>query len=90
MARRETGNRYAEAALASLRKAIGTRELYLALHGTEPGRQDLQALRNRLNPARSNPGADFLGLCAERVPGLGDMTLAEFFGIEAGEEEGGR
>jgi len=75
------GKRFAEAALGAIRDAISPRELYVALYGAEPSRQELQAFRNRLNPARSNPGADFLGRCVESVPELRSMTLSEFFAL---------
>ena len=81
MDRNMDDKRFAEAALAAIRKVVSPRDLYVALYGVEPGRQELQAFRNRLNPARSNPGADFLGRCVDSVPALRSMTLSEFFGV---------
>jgi hypothetical protein len=77
----ETGDQYIKAATDSIKTATNLRHLYVAIHGTEPNRQDLQRFSNRLNPARSNPGADMLGLCVLHIPALHGMTLKEFFGI---------
>lgn len=77
----EAGDQYIKAATDSIKNAIPLRQLYVAIHGNEPSRQDLQRFSNRLNPARSNPGADMLGLCVLHIPALHEVTLKEFFGI---------
>ncbi|WP_286241191.1 hypothetical protein [Neptuniibacter halophilus] len=82
----EEGDQYKKAATEAIKNAIPLRQLYIAIHGQEPTRQDLQRFSNRLNPARSNPGADMLGLCVEHIPELHQLTLKEFFGL--GREEG--
>lgn len=84
-ARKEVGDQFKKAATDAIKSAIPMRELFAAIHGEEPSRQDLQRFANRLNPARSNPGADMLGLCVLHAPALHDMTLKEFFGIGTGE-----
>ncbi|MBF6649154.1 hypothetical protein [Methylobacter sp. BlB1] len=77
----ETGDQYIKAATDVIKGAGSLRDLYIAIHGNEPSRQELQRFSNRLNPARSNPGADMLGLCVKHLPCLHDMTLRDFFGI---------
>lgn len=89
MTEQDQGRRFAAAALMVIRAAISPRDLYVALYEAEPSRQELQAFRNRLNPSRGNPGADFIGLCADRVPALRGMTLGEFFGIAGRNEADG-
>lgn len=82
MARRlPDSERYIAAAVRAIRGERTWPELYQVLHGTEPEGLQAQQLNNRLNPTRSNPGADMLGFCVERLPELHDMTLREFFGI---------
>lgn len=80
----EAGEQYIGAATEAIKRAGPLRQLYVAIHGQEPSRLDLQRFANRLNAARSNPGADMLGICIEHLPALHDMTLAEFFGIKKG------
>lgn len=75
------GRKYIEAATTAIKTEIPLRQLYIAIHETNPSRQDLQQFANRLNPSRSNPGADMLGLCVAHIPAMHDMTLAEFFGL---------
>lgn len=77
----EAGEQYIRAATDSIKGAGSLRELYQAIHGMEPTRQELQRFANRLNPARSNPGADMLGVCIQHLPSLHEKTLKEFFGI---------
>jgi len=77
----ESGGGYTKAATDAIKASCPLRELYMAIHGVSPDRQELQRFTNRLNPARSNPGADMLGLCIEHLPSLHKMTLKEFFGI---------
>lgn len=79
---KEGGEQFIKAATDAIKSAGPLRQLYVALHGCEPTRQELQRFINRLNPARANPGADVLGLCVEHLPALHTMTLAEFFGIK--------
>lgn len=83
----ETGHHYIKAVTDAIKNAGSTRELYLAIHGVEPSRQELQRFINRLNPSRCNPGADMLGLCVEHLPSLHNMTLKTFFAIEGPETE---
>lgn len=83
----EAGDQYIQAATDSIKSAVPLRQLYVAIHGIEPSRLDLQRFSNRLNPSRSNPGADMLGLCVQHVPALHQMTLQEFFGITGGDDE---
>lgn len=78
----DEGRQYIEAATTAIKTAIPLRQLYIAIHGINPSRQDLQQFANRLNPSRSNPGADMLGICVAHTPALHDMTLAEFFGLD--------
>lgn len=73
--------RYIEAATRAIRGDRTWGELYRALHGADPQGLQAQLLNNRLNPSRSNPSADMLGFCVERLPELHHMTLGEFFGI---------
>lgn len=77
----ETGEQYILAATQAIKGAGALRDLYVAIHEAEPSRQELQRFANRLNPSRSNPSADMLGLCVEKLPALHDMTVADFFGI---------
>jgi hypothetical protein len=84
----EAGEQYIRAATDAIKNAGSLRELYVAIHGTEPGRSELQRFANRLNPSRSNPGTDMLGVCVAHLPSLHDVTLKEFFGItENGESD---
>ncbi len=78
----EVGGQFIEAATAAIKAAGPLRELYIAIHGHQPSKVELQRFINRLNPARSNPGTDMLGLCVQNLPELHDMTLKEFFGID--------
>ena len=79
---KDESNRYVVAATEAIKSAGALRALYTAIHGTEPSRTEYQRFLNRLNPVRSKPSADMLGLCVEHSPSLHNMTLAEFFGIE--------
>lgn len=79
----EQGQKYIEASVAAIKAAASLRDLYMAIYGHDPSRLELQQFRNRLNPTRSNPGADLLGLCIEHLPELHEMTLREFFRIRA-------
>jgi len=81
----EDGQQYKLAALENIKKTIEPRRLYQDIHGEDPERKELQRFLNRLNPNRSNPGADILGLCVEHTKKLHTMTLAEFFGIQTAE-----
>jgi len=80
----EAGDRYRLEAMTKIQESSDTRALYIAIHGGDPAptRDDLQRFRNRLNPARSNPGLDMVGLCIQHLPELQNMTLADFFGID--------
>jgi|GEM_PF-5034694 len=75
----EAGDQYIRAATGAIKAAGPLRQLYIAIHGSEPSRKELQRFSNRLNAARSNPGADMLGLCVQNIPALHQMTLKEFF-----------
>lgn len=75
------GDRYIAAAARAIRGGRSWAELYQELHGVPPEGLQAQQLNNRLNPSRSNPGADMLGFCVERLPELHNMTLGDFFGI---------
>ncbi|HFG7030392.1 TPA: hypothetical protein ACGIK9_002877 [Acinetobacter baumannii] len=44
-------------------------------------KNQIQQIRNRLNPKRSNPTSDFLGFCVSHSQDLQNMTLGEFFGL---------
>ncbi|WP_345860485.1 hypothetical protein [Shewanella algae] len=79
-------HQYIKATTDSIKNAISLRQLYVAIHGNEPSRQELQRFSNRFNLARSNPGADMLGLCIRHIPALHEVTLKEFFGL-AGEAD---
>lgn len=84
----EGEDKYIKAALDAIKGATSLRDLYVAIHGVDPSRQEFQRFSNRLNPARSNPGADMLGLCIEHLPQLHNMSVGEFFGItDKGDEE---
>jgi hypothetical protein len=83
----EAGAQFIKAATDAIKRAGTLRELYVAIHGVEPERQELQRFMNRLNAARSNPGADMLGLCVQHLPALHGMTLKEFFGLEGQEND---
>lgn len=74
--------KYISAATAEIKRVGPLRELFIKIYKKEPTRDELQKFRNRLNPTRSNPGADMLGLCIENLPQLHHMTLKEFFKIE--------
>lgn len=77
----EAGDQYIKAATDAIKSAGSLRQLYIAIHGNDPTRQELQRFSNRLNPGRSNPGTDMLGLCIQHLPSLHEVTLREFFGI---------
>lgn len=85
----EAGDDYIRAATAAIKAAGPLRQLYRSIHGRDPTRLEMQRFANRLNPVRSNPGADLLGLCVAHLPALHDVTLAEFFSIlpEPGESQ---
>lgn len=85
MSKAEEGDQdYVRAAVNAIKGAGTLRSLYVAIYGCDPSRSELQQFANRFNSSRSNPGASILGLCVEHLPGLHDMTLAEFFGIKKG------
>lgn len=77
----EVGQQYIKAATDSIKSAGSLRALYTAIHGKDPTKQELKRFSNRLNPERSNPGTDMLGVCVEHLPSLHEKTLKEFFGI---------
>jgi hypothetical protein len=84
----EQGDRYIKSVTDLIRQSVSMRDLYRAIHGVDPTRTELQRFSNRFNPARSNPGADFLGVCVERVPALQSLTLGEFFGVAGSDKAG--
>lgn len=84
--KREFGDQFIKAATDAIKGAGPLRDLYASIHGTDPSRQELQRFANRLNPARSNPGVDMLGLCVQHLPALHEMTLQDFLGLHAGRE----
>lgn len=59
------------------------KELFKQLYGREGEAKEVQALVNRINENRGNPGADFIGFCVEKMPELHNVTLAEFFNIKS-------
>jgi hypothetical protein len=71
--------KYTHAALNAIKSVVTAKELFIRLHGREPDRIELQQLINRLNPARSNPGAEVLGEWLAVLPELSDTSLADFF-----------
>jgi len=80
--KRLDGDRFIEAALTAIKAESSPRELYVAIFGIEPDRLELQKFINRLNPVRSNPSTDFLGMCVMHSKHLKTVTLAEFFGLD--------
>lgn len=77
--------KYISAATAKIKSVRPLRELFIKIYNKDPTRQELQQFANRLNPARSNPGTEMLGLCLENLPELHQMTLKEFFDIDTKE-----
>jgi len=75
--------KHINAVTTNIKEAMDVKDLYFLIYGKEPEKNELQTFTNRLNPARSNPGTEFLGLCIEHIPELHNMTLAQFFGIES-------
>jgi hypothetical protein len=53
--------------------------LYRQLYGKTGNSNEIQALRNRLNPNRSNPSLSFVGQLVNQVPALRDLTLGDLF-----------
>lgn len=53
--------------------------LYRQLYGKAGSANEIQALRNRLNPNRSNPSLSFIGRLVNQVPALRDLTLEDLF-----------
>lgn len=79
---------YTKAAISKLREVVTFRELYVLLYGeSSPTKEELQTLRNRLNPNRSSLSLEFLGQCVQVSPDLHTMTLKEF--LDLGEEKEG-
>lgn len=76
------GRRFVMAATYAIKKDSSPREYFNSIFGFDPDRIQLQKFTNRLNPARSNPGTDLLGICVEHSKSLRDMTLGEFFGLD--------
>lgn len=72
---------YSIAACQNIKGESTGKELFKILHGREGEAKEVQALVNRINENRGNPGADFIGFCVEKMPELHDITLAEFFNI---------
>lgn len=70
------------AACESLKGNYSGKELFRAVYGREGTASEVQTLVNRLNPNRSNPGADIIGELTEKLPHLKSMTLSEFFKIK--------
>lgn len=58
------------------------KELFKQLYSREGNKKEVQALVNRINENRGNPGADFIGFCVEKMPELHNVTLADFFNIK--------
>lgn len=81
--KREADRQYVIAVTEAIKQHTTMRKLYVSIHGSEPDTNELQRFSNRLNPTRSNPSADMLGLCVANIPELHEMTLREFFGIDA-------
>lgn len=78
----QTDKKYAAAVLSMIKSTVTARELYVRLHQRDPTREELQTLVNRLNPARSNPGAETLGEWLAVIPELHGTVLSEFFKID--------
>lgn len=74
--------KHTHAALNTIKSVVTAKELFVRLHGREPDRIELQQLINRLNPARSNPGAEVLGEWLAVLPELHSTSLAEFFKLQ--------
>jgi len=70
------------AACNSIKGGMKGKELFKAVYGREGTDREVQTLVNRLNPKRSNPGADIIGEFVEKLPYLQSMTLAEFFKLQ--------
>lgn len=84
---KELGGQYVRNGLRTITKHINYQSLYVAIHGDRPTRQQLQRFRNRFAEGRGNPGCDMLGLIAQHVPELRDMTLGEFLGVQGQQKE---
>lgn len=79
----EEAHHFIEAVTLNIKSTIEFKDLYFKMHGVKGSKAEVQQLANRLNANRSNPGADFIGLCVEQIPELHNMTIAEFFGIDS-------
>lgn len=75
--------KYASHACKMIKRDRKGSALYRMVYGREGTKSEVNALMNRLNEKRANPGADFMGLCVEALPELRKMTLEEFYGIES-------
>ncbi|OUL59278.1 hypothetical protein [Pseudoalteromonas ulvae] len=75
-------NRYSAIVCQQLKGKIKGKDLFAKVYGREGTPSEVQTFVNRLNPNRSNPGADIIGELVERLPHLHDVTLAEFFGLD--------
>lgn len=73
--------KYASKACMMIKRDRKGKALFRLIYGREGTTVEVNTLMNRINEKRSNPGADFIGLCVENLPELQNMTLAEFFGI---------
>ncbi|WP_459782162.1 hypothetical protein [Photobacterium sp. R1] len=82
MAKENDGQRYIVSATNAIKAQGPIKELYRAIYKVEGSKTEVQRLTNRLNPERSNPGADFLGLVIAHLPELHEMSVAEFFGLD--------
>ena len=69
-------------AIKKIKTEIKTKDLYFKLYGVHGSKNQIQALSNRLNINRSNPGIDLIVLCIKNLPNLHDLTLSDFFKIE--------
>ena len=73
--------KYASHACMMIKRDRKGKALFRLIYGREGTTVEVNTLMNRINEKRSNPGADFIGLCVESLPELQNMTMAEFFGI---------
>lgn len=83
MPKKSENKHYSEIACKKLKGKRSGKELFKKLYGREGEAKEVQALVNRINASRGNPGADFIGFCVEKMPELHNVTLAEFFNIKS-------
>lgn len=82
MPKKSEHKHYSIIACQKIKGGLKGKELFKKLYGRDGDTKEVQALVNRINESRGNPGADFIGYCVEQMPELRDITLAEFFDIK--------